>query len=445
MTAETSQNQIHTRLATLAGEIAAKTALHAHPFLRALAGLKPPVAVADIYGYCTNPDTSPYALLWDIADAMKNADLTKAPTTPPEIWDLAALMCLTAGERCIQQSMNGQQCWVNGVPNIAMTEELTAALVAASWLNLTLQLRCDGTGKIEVANLISDLAEQQFGVKGLAQTIDDEINKRVNRFREIPIDESKKFHPKDIKHGIDKMEQKTGARLVVGLRPTAIPYGVSDTLRQDIRRRWDVEIFLYGNTTSADTMEQWEETQNSLIEHFKTILTPLYRSAERETAAESSHDIQTTSPPAPQEKFFDVFLSHNSQDKPVVRELTQKLETRGLRVWLDEEQLIPGRPWQAALETAIKEAKTAAVLIGANGLGPWETPEMHAFLQQTVSQKLPVIPVLLPGAPTAQELPLLLQSFTWVDLRDGMTEPALNKLEWGITGVKPVIKARQLG
>ncbi len=60
---------------------------------------------------------------------------------------------------------------------------------------------------------------------------------------------------------------------------------------------------------------------------------------------------------------FQVFLSHNSQDKPTVRELARCLEDRGIRVWLDEEQLIPGRNWQPLLEDGIRRSWTGAVLV----------------------------------------------------------------------------------
>jgi hypothetical protein len=33
---------------------------------------------------------------------------------------------------------------------------------------------------------------------------------------------------------------------------------------------------------------------------------------------------------------FDVFLSHNSKDKEIVRKIAEALEGRGVRVWLDE-------------------------------------------------------------------------------------------------------------
>lgn len=139
-----------------------------------------------------------------------------------------------------------------------------------------------------------------------------------------------------------------------------------------------------------------------------------------------------------QDGAFDVFLSHNSTDKLMVREIGLALRARGLRVWLDEWELVPGMPWQEATEEIIQTVRSAAVLVAKDGLGPWEVPEMRACLREFVHRKLPVIPVLLPGAPTTPSLPLFLQQFTWVDLRSGITTPGgLYRLEWGITGRKP--------
>jgi hypothetical protein len=134
---------------------------------------------------------------------------------------------------------------------------------------------------------------------------------------------------------------------------------------------------------------------------------------------------------------FDVFLSHNGRDKPAVRELAAALRTRGLRPWLDEDELVPGRPWQEALEEIIARARTAAVLTGPDGLGPWEEMEMRACLAQFVERRKPVIPVLLPGSPARPNLPLFLTQFTWVDLRERVTGPGLDRLVWGVTGTKP--------
>jgi hypothetical protein len=134
---------------------------------------------------------------------------------------------------------------------------------------------------------------------------------------------------------------------------------------------------------------------------------------------------------------FDVFLSHNSKDKPKVRELKQLLAARGVTVWLDEDELRPGIPWQASLETGIKTSQSVAVLVGQEGLGLWEDEEIQVALRLAVKDKRAVIPVLLPGAPDQPSLPLFLGSRAWVDLRSGFTEEGLAKLVWGITGEKP--------
>jgi len=142
-------------------------------------------------------------------------------------------------------------------------------------------------------------------------------------------------------------------------------------------------------------------------------------------------------PGAGNPRIIDVFLSHNGTDKAIARELAQALQERGVDPWLDEWELVPGRPWQQAIEEAIMTTRTASVLVGPDGLGPWEEPEMRACLEEAVRRKMPVIPVLLPGAAKTPTLPLFLKGFTWVDLRAGLDQAGLDRLQWGITGVKP--------
>jgi WD40 repeat protein len=131
---------------------------------------------------------------------------------------------------------------------------------------------------------------------------------------------------------------------------------------------------------------------------------------------------------------FDVFLCHNSEDKPAVRDLAQQLMERGLRPWLDERELRPGLPWQLVLEQQIQGIPAAAVIVGSQ-VGPWQDQELQAFLRQFARRRCPVIPVLLPGAQLL-ELPPFLDGMTWVDLARTDPDP-LDQLEWGITGRHP--------
>ncbi len=63
---------------------------------------------------------------------------------------------------------------------------------------------------------------------------------------------------------------------------------------------------------------------------------------------------------------FDAFLSHNSADKPLVKEIGRWLEDEaGLKVWLDEWNLIPGEPWQEGLEEALDDSRCCVVFLGS--------------------------------------------------------------------------------
>jgi hypothetical protein len=116
-------------------------------------------------------------------------------------------------------------------------------------------------------------------------------------------------------------------------------------------------------------------------------------------------------------EIFDVFLCHNSEDKPAVREIAQQLVREGITPWLDEREIRPGTSWQTALEQQIGFIKSAAVFVGDSGIGPWQLPEIQAFLNEFVRRACPVIPVVLGSAKSTPKLPLLLENLHWVDFR----------------------------
>lgn len=136
---------------------------------------------------------------------------------------------------------------------------------------------------------------------------------------------------------------------------------------------------------------------------------------------------------------FDVFLCHNWADKASVRRIADRLEEQGILPWLDERELPPGQPWQQLLEKQIARIRSAAVFVGAAGVGPWQEQELYGFLREFVSRRSPVIPVLLPDAPDKPELPIFLKAMTWVDFRLQDPEP-LSRLIWGITGQRPDLR-----
>ncbi|MFX1554489.1 MAG: TIR domain-containing protein [Promethearchaeota archaeon] len=141
-------------------------------------------------------------------------------------------------------------------------------------------------------------------------------------------------------------------------------------------------------------------------------------------------------------KLYDVFLSHNSDDKPAVEYLAQRLRQEAeLKPFLDKWHLVPGEPWQEALEEALDQSRTCAVFLGPGGLSPWENEEMRSALETRVREPaFRVIPVLLPDTqmPEKRELPRFLRRLTWVDFRGGLDDAdAFDRLVSGIKGIAP--------
>ena len=135
---------------------------------------------------------------------------------------------------------------------------------------------------------------------------------------------------------------------------------------------------------------------------------------------------------------YDVFLSYNRCDRDSVLVLAKALRDRGMKVWLDVWSMRPGVPWQEELEKALLRSGAAAVVVGREGLGPWQRPEMQSLLDRAARScsEFPVVPVLLPGVQEAK-LPLLLRRHTWVDVRNGIDEAGIELLQWGLTGKDP--------
>jgi hypothetical protein len=61
-----------------------------------------------------------------------------------------------------------------------------------------------------------------------------------------------------------------------------------------------------------------------------------------------------------------VFLCHASQDKPVVRDLYQKLAAEPwIDPWLDEERLLPGQDWNLEIEKAVESSDAVVVCVSS--------------------------------------------------------------------------------
>lgn len=178
---------------------------------------------------------------------------------------------------------------------------------------------------------------------------------------------------------------------------------------------------------------------DSVIRIWKLDIPTLLDSDKKTTHCPPDVGKEVTSPVITEvQKDFDVFLAHNSQDKPLVDQICKELKLRGLNPWLDNEQIPPGKWFQDVIQQAIPRVKSFAIIIGPHGLGRWQLVELRTFISQCVESGIPVIPVLLSGTKGLPTELLFLRELNAVRFDYGIDDPvAMDKLEWGITGRHP--------
>jgi hypothetical protein len=134
---------------------------------------------------------------------------------------------------------------------------------------------------------------------------------------------------------------------------------------------------------------------------------------------------------------FDVFLSHNSIEKPWVVRLKDDLIRYGLSVWLDKDEIRPGDLFAEAQEEALENCKAIALIISPQAINSgWVKEEYYRALSLSKDKQHPLqlIPVILREA----EVPGFFKSRIWIDFRDeSKYSEKVWRLVWGILGDKP--------
>jgi WD40 repeat protein len=123
---------------------------------------------------------------------------------------------------------------------------------------------------------------------------------------------------------------------------------------------------------------------------------------------------------------YDVFLSHSSKDKAVVRDIAKRLQADGLSVWLDEQQIKPGDSIPAKVETGLEYSRVLVLCMSANAFGSdWAQLESGTFrFRDPLNKERRFIPLRLDDAPIKGSL----AQFLYIDWRPAGREQAYSKL-----------------
>jgi small GTP-binding protein len=98
---------------------------------------------------------------------------------------------------------------------------------------------------------------------------------------------------------------------------------------------------------------------------------------------------------------YDVFLSHSSKDKTVVREIATRLKKDGIRVWFDDWVLKAGDNIPAKIEEGLEHSRVLVLCMSAHAFGSdWAQLESGTFrFRDPLNKERRFIPLRLDDAP----------------------------------------------
>jgi hypothetical protein len=135
-------------------------------------------------------------------------------------------------------------------------------------------------------------------------------------------------------------------------------------------------------------------------------------------------------PPADPPK---VFLSHASEDKTFVLDFASRLRKRGVDVWLDRWEILPGDSFvERIFEEGIARAKAIIVVLSRHSTAkPWVREELDVAVVRKINAATRLIPVVIDDC----EVPVCLQATLWEKIDDLKSYgPSLDRIVLSIFG-----------
>jgi hypothetical protein len=105
-----------------------------------------------------------------------------------------------------------------------------------------------------------------------------------------------------------------------------------------------------------------------------------------------------------------VFISYSRSEAMMVEYLGERLRERGLRTWIDFQDLEPGTPWQGQLDDAVDRADVVVLVVSRRAV---VSEHVGAEWKRALAQGKQVVLYIAEAAP----IPEPLRGFAWIDGR----------------------------
>jgi hypothetical protein len=102
----------------------------------------------------------------------------------------------------------------------------------------------------------------------------------------------------------------------------------------------------------------FQDVYDSLMRHFEDLAMSIPSSS---TQSRNKNEHKLTSG-------LKIFLCHSSQDREQIRQIYRELKKAGTAPWLDEEDILPGQPWEETLKNAVRNADVVLACVSSGSV-----------------------------------------------------------------------------
>lgn len=108
----------------------------------------------------------------------------------------------------------------------------------------------------------------------------------------------------------------------------------------------------------------------------------------------------------------DLFVSYSQPDRPAAFTLVQRLEARGISVWIAPRDVSPAADWAAEIIDAITSARLMLLVFSASSN---DSGQVRREVERAVHKQLPILPFRLENVLPSKSLEYFLSTQHWMD------------------------------
>jgi hypothetical protein len=121
----------------------------------------------------------------------------------------------------------------------------------------------------------------------------------------------------------------------------------------------------------------------------------------------------------------DLFVSYSQPDREAAFTLVQRLEARGISVWIAPRDVSPSADWAAEIIDAIASARLMVLVFSGSSN---DSGQVRREVERAVHKQLPILPFRIEDVLPSKSLEYFLSAQHWMDAFPPPLEPHIDRL-----------------